>query len=445
MLRIIHTADWHLGQTLVGYSREREHRMVLAELAALAAAREADALIVAGDVFDNQNPSGTSQRLYYETLMALKRARPAMTIVVTAGNHDAAGRLEAPSPILQAMDVHVIGNVRRTPGRIDGGGHVVELRNAMGDVAALVLAVSYPTSSCLAPPRSAELRSGKLQSVGLQLEDDRSDSYATRELYAELMQATQVAAPFCPDGFPRDRLPQYGVPLIVTGHLSVAGATESVGAERRIVIGGQHAVSADVFPSQAAYVALGHLHKAQDVKSLQPSQIIRYCGSLLPLSASEIDYAHGVSLVTLDGAAVVSVEHVPLARPVAFHRIPQRGEIKLEAVAEQLARVAGDPGLPTEQWPFVQISLKREGLSAGYRAELDRLAERFPLRLLEPRVARPEVDDPAVVTADDAQTQLADLDPEAMFAEAFLATHHVAPEAAHITAFRAAMTIAAEA
>ncbi|MBX9927133.1 MAG: exonuclease SbcCD subunit D [Hyphomicrobiaceae bacterium] len=416
MLRIIHTADWHLGQTLAGYPRDHEHGIVLGELVALAAAREADALIVAGDVFDNQNPSATSQRLYFETLMALRRVRPQMTIVVTAGNHDAAGRLEAPFPLLEAMGVHVVGNVRRTAGRVDAARRLVALRNAHGEVAGHVLAVSYPTSACLPqrPPR-----------------EEASDSCATRALYAELVEAT---------GAGRD-----GLPLIVTGHLSVAGATESAGAERRIVVGGQHAVSADVFPAGAAYVALGHLHKAQDVKSGRAGQTVRYSGSLLPLSASEIGYSHGVSVVTLDRGGGVAAEHVPLARPVAFHRVPERGDVRLDAVADQLKALDLDPGLPVEWRPFVQVSLSREGLTAGYRAELDRLAKDYPVRLLDPRVARPDTDGATAADSEGDLVRLTDLDPEALFAEAFLATHHAAPGALHVAAFRAAATLGAEA
>ena len=73
-MRIIHTADWHIGQTLAGYARDHEHRAVLKSLARIAAEREADAPVVCGDVFDHPNPSGEAQRLPYEGLVELKRA-----------------------------------------------------------------------------------------------------------------------------------------------------------------------------------------------------------------------------------------------------------------------------------------------------------------------------------------------------------------------------------
>ena len=148
MIRILHTADWHIGQTLRGFAREHEHACVFDALVAIVAEREVDALVVAGDIFDSQNPSGEAQRLFYDLLVRLNRARPQMTTVITAGNHDAAGRLEAPRPLLDAIGVHIVGNVRRRDGAPDLTRHLVPLRRK-GQVAAHVLAVSYPTASCL--------------------------------------------------------------------------------------------------------------------------------------------------------------------------------------------------------------------------------------------------------------------------------------------------------
>lgn len=119
MIRILHTADWHIGQTLRGYSREHELRSALRLLEEIVVERDVDALVVAGDVFDSQNPSGEAQRLFYETIRRLNLAHPRMAIVIAAGNHDAAGRLEAPRPLLDAFNVRVVGNVRRVEGRLD--------------------------------------------------------------------------------------------------------------------------------------------------------------------------------------------------------------------------------------------------------------------------------------------------------------------------------------
>lgn len=415
-MRIIHTADWHIGQTLAGFERDREHAAVLAGLARVAEEREVDALIVAGDVFEHQNPSGEAQRLFYDTLIALKRARPQMSIVVTAGNHDAPGRLEAPSALLRGMGVSVVGSVRRRERRIEAARHLVPLRSPDGDIAAHVLAVSYPTAACL--PAFANLASPEGVSPVAE---------ATRALYAELMQET---------GAGRD-----GLPLVVTGHLHVAGGIESEGAERRILVGGQHAVPTSVFPAEAAYVALGHLHKAQSLGGPGAGRDrVRYSGSLLPLSATELSYRHGVSLVTLgDGPAMV--EHIELARPVPFLRLPEAGDMRLDELADRLAALDLPADLPRDERPFVQVRLAREGATAGFRAEVDRIAEAFPVRVVDIRLTPPAQSD---VAAESVPTQrLAELQPEDIFVRAFERARGVPPEAGHREVFHRAAAAAA--
>jgi len=407
MLRIIHTADWHIGHTLAGHDRAHEHRAVLADLARVCETREADALIIAGDVFDTQNPSGESQRLFYETLTLLKAKRPSMTIVITAGNHDAAGRLEAPRALLGPRGIHVTGSVQRHDGNILWPVHIVRLNDAAGEFAASVLAVSYPTVACLPPLAGFDAAAGSPIAA------------ATAALYAELDAKSHHIT--------KDR------PLIVTGHLHVAGATESEGAERRILVGGEHAVPPGVFPPHAAYVALGHLHKAQAVGR----QTIRYSGSLMPLSATELGYHHGVTLVTLEGGRT-QIEHMPLARPVAFLRVPERGDARLDEIADHLKALKLDPSLPFERRPFVQVRLSREGLNAGFRAALDKIAETFPIRLVDAKLA------PLLETAGAARdaapiTKLGDLKPQDLFAQAFERTHGRAPSPDHVEAFHHAL------
>jgi len=86
MVRVLHTGDWHIGQTLRGYSREYEQAQVFDQLIGIVAERGIDVLIVAGDIFDSQNPSGEAQRLFYETIERLHRARPSMKTVIVAGS-----------------------------------------------------------------------------------------------------------------------------------------------------------------------------------------------------------------------------------------------------------------------------------------------------------------------------------------------------------------------
>ncbi|HEV2542037.1 MAG TPA: exonuclease SbcCD subunit D [Methylobacterium sp.] len=411
MIRVLHTGDWHIGQTLRGFSRESEHEAVFGCLESIVVEREVDALVVAGDVFDSQNPSGESQARFYALMARLHAARPAMTIVITAGNHDAAGRLEAPRPLLEAIGVHVVGNVRRRDGAIDLERHLVPVRSAGGEVAAQVLAVSYPTAACLPPLSSlgAERRIGETSPI----------VRAVRDLYGQLFEAA------------RPRLA--GLPLLVTGHLHVAGGLESEGAERRILVGGEHAVPADVFPEEARYVALGHLHRAQGLGGGQ----VRYCGSLIPLSAAEQPYRHGVTLVTL-GTGAAEIEHIEIPRPVPFLRLPASGDMPLADLGDHLAALTLDPDLPLEARPYIQVRLAREGLLPGYRAEVDRIAESFPVRVVDVRVSVPPRAAIEIVEPDAPPPRLSERDPEELFRLAYRAKWDEEPEPAHLDVFHRA-------
>ena len=406
MIRILHTADWHIGQMLRGFSREHEHRKVFARLEEIVVERDVDTLIIAGDVFDSQNPSGEAQQLFYDTLVRLSRARPRMTTVIVAGNHDAAGRLEAPRPLLEAFNIRVVGNVRRRDGRIEASRHLVPIVDARGAVAAHVLAVSYPTAACLPNLTRLDGEAGSPVVAGV------------RSLYAELTETL--------------RLQMDSLPFVATGHLHVAGGIESEGAERRILVGGQHAVPHDVFPPEASYVALGHLHKAQAVGR----DTVRYSGSLIPLSATEQPYQHGVTLVSLDGVKTVS-EHIPIGRPVAFLRLPEAGDMRLADFGDHLRALDLQPDLPIGERPFVQVRLAREGLQPGFREEIDRIAESFPVRIVEARVtAMPDALNEAVIA--DPLIRLAERDPEDLFKLAFERELGVRPDAAHLDVFHRA-------
>ena len=406
MIRVLHTADWHVGQTLRGFSREYEHRKVFERLEEIVVERNVDALIIAGDVFDSQNPSGEAQQLFYNALVRLSRAQPRMTTMIVAGNHDAAGRLEAPRPLLEAFKIRVVGNVRRHEGRIDAARHLVPIADAKGAVAAHILAVSYPTAACLPNLTRLDGESGSPVVAGV------------RSLYAELLDTL--------------RGQMDSLPFVLTGHLHVAGGTESEGAERRILVGGQHAVPHDVFPTEASYVALGHLHKAQAVGR----DTVRYSGSLIPLSATEQPYAHGVTLVSLDGAQVTS-EHIPVDRPVPFLRLPETGDMRLTELGDYLTALGLHPDLPINQRPFVQIRLARDGLPSGFREEIDRVAGNFPVRIVDARVAAiPDALNEAVFT--DPLIRLAERDPEDLFKLAFEREFGAAPNAAHLDVFHRA-------
>ncbi|WP_035354907.1 metallophosphoesterase family protein [Edaphobacter aggregans] len=415
MLRILHTADWHLGQTLRGYSRWYEQEQVLDRLIQLVEEREIDTLLIAGDVFDSQHPSGEAQSLFYKTLARLHQVRPSLNTVVVAGNHDAAGRLEAPHPLLAAFNVHAVGNVRRAQDRMDCERHLLTLRDAQGEAYLHVVAVSYPTAACLPSLSRLELEG-----------EETSVVRAVRELYEVLSEALT----------PR----LAGLPFITTGHLHVRGGAESEGAERRILVGGQHAVPHDVFPIESAYVALGHLHKAQAVGK----ETIRYSGSLIPLSATEQPYRHGFTLITINEGLVAS-EHLEIPRPVPFLRLPiAGGEVRMSELADHLRTLGLAPDLPIHLRPFVQVRLSRQGLGAGFREQVERIAADYAIRIVEAR-PDPLLEVMAGLTAAlEPQRGLGQREPEEMFLLAFERATGAAATTAHLEIFHRAYSEAQE-
>ena len=143
-LKIIHTADWHLGQTFFGYDREEEHDAFLSWLVEALVEHEADVLLVSGDVFDVANPSASAQRRFYGFLREANRRNPHLQIVITAGNHDSAARLESPLPLLEELNTSIVGVVRRTAeGVIDFDALTIPLYNKEGRREAWCLAVPY--------------------------------------------------------------------------------------------------------------------------------------------------------------------------------------------------------------------------------------------------------------------------------------------------------------
>jgi exonuclease SbcD len=206
-------------------------------------------------------------------------------------------------------------------------------------------------------------------------------------------------------------------------------------------VGGQHAVPSSIFPDESAYVALGHLHKAQ---SLGPKQSVRYSGSLIPLSATEQPYQHGVTVVTLDGA-VVTWEHIEIKRPVEFLSIGgDDSGVRLSELADHLRQLSLPSEMELHLRPFVQIRLSRQGLGTGFREQIERIASEFPVRIVE---ARPDPLPQTVEVTAAISTlthSLTQISPEEMFLKAFRRSSKGEPTSAHLEVFHHAYMEAQE-
>lgn len=385
-MRLLHTSDWHLGQTLHNFDRTYEHACFLDWLVETLAAEEIDVLLIAGDIFDNANPSAAAHRQLYRFLQQAKAKVPHLQVVVIAGNHDSPGRLEAPTPLLEAHGTVVVGNVGRTPdGAIDLERLLVPLRDRADKVAAWCLAIPF-------------LRPGDVPRAVLEAEETALDPYlhGTTLLYR---QAFALAQSRCTGG----------EAIVAMGHCHMVDGQSSQDSERRIVIGGTEALPATMFDPQVAYVALGHLHLAQKVGG---HELRRYCGSPLPLSFSEVGYHHQVLRIDLDGAQVQAVKPLFVPRTVQLLRVPDQPAPLGDVLAALEALDV--PDAPLHAQPYLEVRVLLDGPEPGLRAQVEAALVGKPVRLakIEPtrRHAGAEQPDQAL-TLD----QLAQLQPDDIF------------------------------
>ncbi len=293
-MKILHTADWHVGRTLRGRSRADEHRTVLDEIVTIAEDRGVDLVLVAGDQFDRAVPTPESEQIVYEALLRL--ARTGAKVVVIAGNHDNPRRLTAVRPLLQLTDITSASSV--TPP--DKGG-VVRLATRSGETACIAL---FPFQSKRGIVKAEALMTAD--------PDDHQKEYSDR--------CRAIARALCAD-FTADTV------NLVLAHLTVVGASTG-GGERTAHIFDYY-VPADIFPVEAHYVALGHIHKPQQIPGRCP---IRYAGSPFALDFGETHGEHSVMLIEAEAGRPARIEQIPLKSGRALTTI-RGGSLQLEQLA----------------------------------------------------------------------------------------------------------------
>jgi exonuclease SbcD len=360
-LRFFHTADWHLGQQFHGFDRDAEHTRFLDWLLAQLVERRPDALVVSGDIFDSISPPASAQRRYYQFLARARAACPALQIILTAGNHDSATRLEAPSDLLADLGIHVVGTIPRRPeGSADPTRLLIPLRSAAGTVEALVLAVPFLRPSDV--PAVEGARDPYLEGI--------------RELHRKLVAEA---------GAQRDaQFP--GAALIALGHCHLTGAEESRESERCLVIGGSEALGTDAYPAELVYVALGHLHKPQSLDGGR----IRYSGSPIPLSFSERRYVHRILEVAVADGQVTSVTDLPIPRTVSLQRIPESGALPLPEILPLLTQLPAASTASTTDHPFLEVQVLDDGPDPTRRRQVDDALRDKAARLTRIQLVRPE-------------------------------------------------------
>ncbi len=364
-MKILATSDWHLGNLFHGNDRLPEHKHFLQWLISKIKELQPDALLIAGDIFDNGNPSAAAQSLYYEFLADATNACPAMQIIITAGNHDSANRLEAPRPLLSRHHVEIRGIVKRSwvndgeSGRweIDYDDLMIPLKDKDG-LEVIVLAVPF-------------LRSDVVQNT--------SYSEGVNIFLRTLIDKARQSYP--------DRK------MVMMAHMYAKGAEiASKDSSEKIVIGGQEEVNMDGWTSHPDYMTCGHIHKRQHIWN---TDWARYSGSVLPMSFAEKDYVHGVDLVTIDA------EHKPKAELLQY--IPQHPLVILPEGDEELSpkkleklinkelsdRISGQLD---DSYPYVLLKVKLDKINSDEIKALETLFLTKNAVLCKMQKILPEID-----------------------------------------------------
>ncbi len=375
-VRLLHTSDWHLGHLLHDLPREREHAAFLGWLLELIVAERIDALVITGDVFDSGNPPASAQAAWFGFLAEAHRRRPAMTIVAIAGNHDSPSRMVAPAPLYAGIRAHVVGALPRTSsaagGKLALERLLVPLTGADGEVAAWAVAVPFLRPFDLEGEPGEAVRDVYRQALAAARAVRRPGQalVALGHLHLTRGQGPSAARAGVPC---RDRTGS-SVPdrsIEDTGLDSGQLCEVSPGSERRLgAAGGLEAVDGQLGElfADVAYVALGHLHKAQKVGG----DHVRYAGSPIPLAMAEADYRHQIAIVELDGERMSGIRTVPVPRTVELYRIPRRAAAPLAEVLVELAGLEpARPGEDADARPFLEVRVRLAGPTPHLRAQVE--------------------------------------------------------------------------
>lgn len=357
-MKLLHTADWHIGQTFFEYDRKSEHILFLEWIKSQIQEQKVDVLLIAGDIFDSPNPSAESQKMFYKFLKEVTASNPDLQIIIIAGNHDSAARLEAPNPLLEQMNITVRGIVKRTDdGEIDFNHLIVPLNKG---------------GYCLIVPY---LRQGDYPPA---------DSYSqgVKAMYEKLF----------------DIVKDKQQPIIAMGHLQATGSEISENdRSERTIIGGLECVSPDSFSSEIAYTALGHLHRGQQVSGRSN---VRYAGSPLPMSFAEKNNKQGVILVEISD--VTSITRIEFDAPVKLLNIPKEPK-PLNDVLNEIAQLPD--GDIQQSSPYLEVKVLITEPEPSLRHQIEEALKNKSVRLARIAAVTPYIEgEVKAITYEELQT-----------------------------------------
>ncbi|MBQ3594756.1 MAG: exonuclease SbcCD subunit D [Bacteroidales bacterium] len=312
-MKLIHTSDWHIGQTLHQYSRDDEHKYFFNQLKDIILEEEPDVLIVSGDIFHSATPTVVSQRLYYHTLVELSRLHDDLQIIVVAGNHDSPSRLEAPRELWEVFNVTVIGGLdfykEFNESELSYDASKIQIPVKRHDeIVGWVLAVPFINAGNYPPLKENDTYSNRVLSFYFNLNSNLKQSVQFDENHS----------------------------VVATGHFMMSGVNSN---SYNKMIGGLESVAKEDILSlnEIDYWALGHVHHPQFV-----GENMRYSGSPFALTFNEI-YPHSVTIVDIDNHNVdIKIREIePLIPVLDFPSKPNSYDdaLSVEEVLDNIEKV----------------------------------------------------------------------------------------------------------
>jgi exonuclease SbcD len=294
-MKILHTSDWHLGKKLERFSRLEEQKLVMDEICEIADTQDVDAIVVAGDIFDTFNPPTEAVELFYRTVRKLSNnaKRP---VVVIAGNHDSADRIEAPDPLARELGIVFVGypNSKIHTFELESGLKLVNTDYGF-------LEFKLPNNELLRVVTTPYANEQRLKSF-LGVDDAENE---LRELLENNWR--DISRKYCDNK---------GV-NILTAHLFFMKKGEKIQAEPDdekpiLHIGGAQAIFSNSIPEEIQYTALGHLHRKQIIDdSISP---VVYSGTPIAYSFGESNQDKFVAIVDIEPNKKAEIDFVEVTK-----------------------------------------------------------------------------------------------------------------------------------
>jgi exonuclease SbcD len=358
-MKIIHTSDWHLGQYFMGKSRQSEHQQFLSWLIDTAKSQEAEAIIVAGDIFDTGSPPSYARELYNQFIVNLQST--GIHLIILGGNHDSVATLGESKELLACLNTHVI------PGALaDINDQVITLNDSSGKPQLIICAIPFLRPRDIMQSVAGQSGTQKQQNLQQAISEHYQSIYLKAQEKQLIIQKESGL----------------NLPIVATGHLTTVDAKSSESV-REIYIGSLDAFPSSAFPP-ADYIALGHIHRAQKVGG---KAHIRYCGSPIPLSFDELNNDKTVVLVEFDTSGFVEATSITVPRFQAMHLI--KGDLKtIEEEIKRLAKHYSDNEKTIKQQAWLDIEVSTQDYLNDLQQRIQSLVEDMPLEVLLLRRSR---------------------------------------------------------